>query len=228
MAQNRARRPDEEVDRKRDRPAVPTRHAGAQEQQVDARADLVQSLQRLAGNRAVSAWLGQVSVQRDDAGTPVATADAGTAAAADADITALELQADVADAAKALKAAVPAVHLTIGRRSLEEGALAVATNIVANRSYVDGFADSGPKKLIKKWVDDHPTATRQEIIDALVVILTPMNDTERSYWSLHLGGRAFDISPSSCTLAEVQRLFPQALEEQTHWHVQFVTHWSKP
>ena len=186
----------------------------------------IMRLQRLAGNEAVADLLAQQGehIQRADGGTaPVATADAG--AATDSDVDGLDLQSDVANAAKALKSKVPAVRFTSGRRSLEEDSSAVAANIVANRNYVDTFVDSEPKKLIKTWVDAHPTATKAEITDAIVTILEPMNETKRSYWSLHLGGRAFDISPSSCTLAEVQAVFPQALREETHWHVQFVSAW---
>jgi hypothetical protein len=190
---------------------------------LDGRDDLL-NLQRLAGNQAVIQLIG-------DAGTgTVAAADAGTAtdSASDAEIDGLDLQSDVADAARYLKKQISSVRFTSGRRSLEEDSAAVAGNIVANRSYVDIFVDSRPKRLIKKWVDDHPTATKQEITNALVTILEPMNETERSYWSLHLGGRAFDISQGSCTLADLQKVFPRALQEETHWHVQLVGRWSKP
>lgn len=101
MAQNRARRPDEEVDRKRDRPAPPTRHAGSHERQVDPRTEVVRNLQRLAGNGAVTAWLDQVSVQRDDAGTAVKPTTATPTATAAAD-PASDAKALVADA-EALK-----------------------------------------------------------------------------------------------------------------------------
>ena len=224
MARSRARLSDEQLEQRQESrarkvAAVEPAHPGP-----DSAGIL--RLQRLAGNEAVADLLARegAHLQRADAGTaPVATADAG--AATDSDVDALDLQSDVANAAKALKAKVPAVRFTSGRRSLEEDSSAVAANIVANRNYVNTFVDSEPKKLIKTWVDGHPTATKAEITDAIVKILEPMNDTKRSYWSLHLGGRAFDISQTSCTLAEVQAVFPQALQEETHWHVQFVSAW---
>src|ERR1700730_6058276 len=83
----RYRRPDEEHDRKRDRPVLPLPHAGSPQLHVDPRADAVRSLQRLAGNGAVTQWLRQVSLQRDDAGTavkPAATATPPADVAADA------------------------------------------------------------------------------------------------------------------------------------------------
>ena len=227
MARYRVRQPDEEV---ANRPQIsrgraPSDLQRSQDQHVD-----ILELQRLAGNQAVSDLIvrGDLPLQRDDAGTTALAGGTATETASDAEIDGLDLQSDVADAARALKTKVPAVHFTSGRRTLEEDSAAVAGNIVANRNYVDIFVDSRPKRLIKKWVDDHPTATKQEITDALVTILEPMNDTERSYWSLHLGGRAFDISQSSCTLADLQKVFAQALQEETHWHVQFVRTWSKP
>jgi hypothetical protein len=227
----RVRQPGEDIEQNRpqiSRLRAPTDRQGGPGHHVD-----VLELQRLAGNQAVSDLLGSggLDLQRADAGTTATTAtDAGTTtdSASDAEIDGLDLQSDVADAARALKKKIPAVHFTSGRRTLEEDSSAVAGNIVANRNYVDIFVNSRPKRLIKKWVDDHPTATRQEITDALVAILEPMNETERSYWSLHLAGRAFDISQSSCSLADLQKAFPQALQEETHWHVQFVGTWSKP
>lgn len=231
MGRYRIRRPDEDL--APDRPQVSRVRAPADRQgSPDRNADVLE-LQRLAGNQAVSDLVGRgrLVLQRDDAGTATPTAaDAGatTEAASDSEIDGLDLQSDVADAARALKTKIPAVHFTSGRRTLEEDSSAVAGNIVANRNYVNIFVNSRPKRLIKAWVDAHPTATREEITDALVKILEPMDDTERSYWSLHLAGRAFDISQSSCTLADLQKVFPQALQEETHWHVQFVGKWSKP
>ena len=227
MARYRVRQPDEEV---ANRPHISRGRAPADLQRSqDQHADVLE-LQRLAGNQAVSDLIvrGDLAVQRADGGTTALAGGTATDTASDAEIDGLDLQSDVSDAARALKAKIPAVHFTSGRRTLEEDSAAVAGNIVANRNYVDIFVDSRPKRLIKKWVDDHPTATKQEITDALVTILEPMNDTERSYWSLHLAGRAFDISQSSCTLADLQKVFPQALQEETHWHVQFVRTWSKP
>src|SRR5438105_4354077 len=228
MARYRVRQPDEEV--AQNRPHI-TRGNGSTDLQrsQDQHANVLE-LQRLAGNQAVSDLIvrADLGVQRADAGTTALAGGTATDTSNDPEIDGLDLQSDVADAARALKAKIPAVHFSSGRRTLEEDSAAVAGNIVANRNYVDIFVDSRPKRLIKKWVDDHPTATKQEITDALVTILEPMNDTERSYCSLHLGGRAFDISQSSWTLADLQKVFAQALQEETHWHVQFVRTWSKP
>src|SRR2546425_12106216 len=55
----------------RDRPVVPLRHPGSEEFRNDPRSEVLRSLQRLAGNSAVTAWIGQASLQRDDAGTAV-------------------------------------------------------------------------------------------------------------------------------------------------------------
>jgi hypothetical protein len=102
VAHYRARRPDEEHDRQRDRPVLPLPHAGSPQVHVDPRADAVRSLQRLAGNGAVTQWLGQMPLQRDDAGTAVKPGATVTPAA------------DVAADAKALVADADALKTNSG------------------------------------------------------------------------------------------------------------------
>src|SRR2546425_4918076 len=80
----------------RDRPVVPLHQGGFQGGHADPQTDVVRSLQRLAGNGAVTAWLGQVSLQRDAAGTAVKPPTTATPSATPA--------ADPAAAAKALVA----------------------------------------------------------------------------------------------------------------------------
>ncbi|MDQ6882962.1 MAG: hypothetical protein M3077_01815 [Candidatus Dormibacteraeota bacterium] len=70
MAHKRSRH-DEIVDR--ERPPSITPRVQQPGSPVDARADVVRSMQRLAGNEAVTRWLGHPNVQRQDAGTAVAT-----------------------------------------------------------------------------------------------------------------------------------------------------------
>ncbi|HEY8735629.1 MAG TPA: hypothetical protein VIO62_01150 [Candidatus Dormibacteraeota bacterium] len=184
-------------------------------------AEAVLELQRKIGNAAVTALL-----RTPDAGV---AADAGTApAATDADIAGLDLQEDVANAARELKKQIPAVQFNSGRRTLTADCWAVSKHIADDPAYVDIFVNSRPKRLIKAWVAAHPAATRQAIAAGLEGILEPMGDTERSYWSLHLGGRAFDVASGSATLADVRKVFPSAISEEGHWHVQFPSAWSKP
>ncbi len=87
-------------------------------------------MQRLAGNQAVSDLIVRrdLGVQREDAGTTALAGGTATDTSNDAEIDGLELQSDVADAARALKAKVLAVHFTSGRRTLEEDSTAVAGN----------------------------------------------------------------------------------------------------
>src|SRR5437879_1114327 len=166
MARYRVRLPDEEV---ANRPQVGRGRARADLQRSQD-ADVLE-LQRLAGNQAVSDLIvrGDLAVQRNDAGTTTAlVGGTATDTASDAEIDGLDLQSDVADAARALKAKIPAVHFTSGRRTLEEDSAAVAGNILADRNYVDICVDSRPKRLIQQWGDDHPTAPQQGIPGALV------------------------------------------------------------
>ena len=230
MTRDRALQHDE-LERQPGNP-VPSRSVtGRAEGGRESMADAVGNLQRLAGNAAVTAFLKghPTAVQRAGSeAAPTATPDAGVAAStADPAIDGLDLQSDVSDAARELKKGIPAVVFTSGRRSLQHDSSLVAAHIVADRNYVDIFVNSRPKRLIKAWVDAHPNATVAEVTDGIVGILEPMDETERSYWSLHLGGRAFDVDSGSCTLAEVKTTFPQAFAEEGHWHVQFPTHWVK-
>ena len=82
----------------RDRPVVPLRHPGSPEFRDDPRSDVLQSLQRLAGNSAVTAWLGQASLQRDDAGTAVKPPTTATPTPTPAADPAADAKALVADA----------------------------------------------------------------------------------------------------------------------------------
>src|SRR5207237_4423532 len=96
VTEYRARRPDEVLDAKRNGPVPPPGafrggHAGPQ-------TDVVRSLQRLAGNGAVTAWLGQVRLQRDDAGTAVKAPTTATPTPTPAADPAADAKALIADA----------------------------------------------------------------------------------------------------------------------------------
>ena len=96
MTQYRARRPDEVLDAKRNGPIPP--HGAVQGGHAGPQTDVVRSLQRLAGNGAVTAWLGQVSLQRDDAGTAVKAPTTATPTPTPAADPAADAKALIADA----------------------------------------------------------------------------------------------------------------------------------
>src|SRR2546425_6914798 len=82
----------------RDRPVVPLRHPGSEKFRNDPRSEVLRSLQRLAGNSAVTAWIGQASLQRDDAGTAVKPPTTATPTPTPAADPAADAKALVADA----------------------------------------------------------------------------------------------------------------------------------
>src|SRR5256885_6709843 len=109
MARYRVRQPDEEV---ANRPQTSRGRAPADLQRSqDQHADVLE-LQRLAGNQAVTELIvrGDLGVQREDSGTTALAGGTATETANDAEIGGLDLQSDVADAVRALKAKIPAVH----------------------------------------------------------------------------------------------------------------------
>ena len=96
MTQYRARRPDEVLDAKRNGPVPP--HSAVRAGFAEPQTDVVRSLQRLAGNGAVTAWLGPMCLQRDDAGTAVKPPTTATPTPTPAADPAADAKALVADA----------------------------------------------------------------------------------------------------------------------------------
>src|SRR5438552_18981740 len=74
-----------------------------------------------------------------DAGSAPSAASAGGAGAGehDAEIEALDLAATARTAAYALKKAHPSIRFTSGRRSKEDQARAMASNVVKNRKWIE-------------------------------------------------------------------------------------------
>src|SRR5437868_6200057 len=102
MARYRVRQPDEEV---ANRPHISRGRASADLQRSQGQHANILELQRLAGNQAVSDLIvrGDLAVQREDAGTTALAGGTVTDTSNDAEIDGLDLQSDVADAARALK-----------------------------------------------------------------------------------------------------------------------------
>ncbi len=202
----------------------------------ETRLQRIADLQRAAGNSAVAQLLGLASsgskafsLQAADAS---AHADAGTPAPQTTDdsaITSLDLESDVADAARELKSQCPTVRFTSGRRSLEEDARAVAHNIVGNRNYMDIFANSSSKTTIKTYVDAHKDADEDELTKGIAELMGKMTATQRSWIAPHQSGRAFDVGAGSCSKETIQSaLAVKPLDEGNHIHVQFTSTWKKP
>jgi hypothetical protein len=115
----------------------------------------------------------------------------------DPEIETLSL-ADVArKAAYALKKAHPSVKFTSGRRSKEDQARAMASNVVQNRKWIEQtYAISDLRAKCQKWVDDHPDKkTQAEVAEGLVSVFNAAADADLGKFSKHLSGEAFDVQP---------------------------------
>ena len=88
-----------------------------------------------------------------DSGTPAATPSV-----TDPEIEALNLTTTASTAAYALKKAHPSVTFTSGRRSKEDQARAMASNVVTNRKWIEQTYVSSPLRTkCQEWVDNNPT-----------------------------------------------------------------------
>jgi len=138
---------------------------------------------------------GPVGADKTTAGasTGVAAAPAQT----DPEIEALNLANKARKAAYELKKAHPSVKFTSGRRTKEDQARAMASNVVENRKWIEEtYVASALRTKCQQWVDDNPEKkTQTEIAQGLVSIFNESNDTELGKLSKHLSGEAFDVQP---------------------------------
>jgi hypothetical protein len=132
-------------------------------------------------------------------GMAATPAGSGVAAPAenDAEIEALNLAETARKAAYALKKAHPSVKFTSGRRSKEDQARAMASNVVNNRKWIEQtYANSPLRKKCQEWVDNNPSKkTQAEIADGLVSVFNTVTDADLGKFSKHLSGEAFDVQP---------------------------------
>ena len=108
------------------------------------------------------------------AATPVADK---TSTVSDPAIEALDLAATARTAAYALKKAHPAVEFTSGRRSKEDQARAMASNVVKNRKWIEQtYASSTLRTRCQEWVDANTDQTTQAQIAAGLVSVWRTSD----------------------------------------------------
>jgi hypothetical protein len=153
-------------------------------------------------------------------------------AVSDPAIEALQLAPVARAAAYALKRAHPSVTFTSGRRSKQDQARAMASNVVQNRRWIMLTYLAGPLcNKCQDWVDAHPERTsRQEIQAGLVSVLERATDAELARFSCHLGGMAFDIQPVTVDPDRIKATIRQLpdldkfLDTEgglVRWHAQF-------
>lgn len=150
----------------------------------------------------------------------------------DPDIEALQLAPFARAAAYALKRLHPSVTFTSGRRSKQDQARAMASNVAQNRRWiVQTYLASPLCSKCQDWVDAHPERTsRQEIQAGLLSVLDRASDAELARFSYHLGGMAFDIQPVSVDADKIKATIRQLpgldkfLDTEgglVRWHAQF-------
>jgi hypothetical protein len=119
------------------------------------------------------------------------------AKAKDPEIEALDLADTARKAAYELRKAHPSVKFTSGRRTKEDQARAMASNVVKNRKWIEEtYLNTPLRAKCQKWVDDNPNKkTQAEIAAGLVSVFSEAADAELGKFSKHLSGEAFDLQP---------------------------------
>jgi len=108
---------------------------------------------------------------------------------------------DLVDYAKAaadkLQADFPDVIFTSGRRNVLQQANAMAGNVVQNRTWIEEtYLATKERDDLQGWVDANPTANTKEAIAAgLAGIMANWTDDQKSRFSRHFSGQAFDVQP---------------------------------
>ena len=162
-----------------------------------------------------------------------AGAAAGAAAATlDPAIEALNLRGTARTAAYALKKAHPSVTFTSGRRTKEDQARAMASNVVQNRkwigqTYKPGIVSTG----CQTWVNSHPEAkTKEQIAAGLLSVMNAATDADLGKLSKHLSGDAFDVQPVQTNAEAIKKTIRglaglgKFLDKEgglVRWHAQF-------
>jgi hypothetical protein len=160
------------------------------------------------------------------------TAAAPATTETDPAIEALNLAATAKTAAYALKKAHPSVTFTSGRRSKEDQARAMASNVVKNRKWIEQtYAVSDLRKSCQDWVDNNPDKkTQADIAEGLLAQFNAVTDAVLGTFSKHLSGEAFDVQPvdkdADAIKATIRGLsgLGKFLESEgglVRWHAQF-------
>jgi len=150
----------------------------------------------------------------------------------DAEIEALDLDETTRKAAYELKKAHPSIKFTSGRRSKEDQARAMASNVVKNRKWIEQtYADSGLRKKCQDWVNDNSDKkTQAEIADGLLSVFNDATDADLGKFSKHLSGSAFDVQPVDKDAEAIKKTIrgltglDKFLDTEgglTRWHAQF-------
>src|SRR5688572_19437315 len=165
-------------------------------------------------------------------GAAALSAASAAAPALDPAIEALQLSSVARKAAYTLKQVHPSVTFTSGRRTKEDQARAMASNVVSNRKWIGQTYKPGiVSNACQQWVDNHPEAkTKEQIASGLLSVMNASSDDEVGKLSKHLSGDAFDVRPVEVNADAIKmtiRSLPgldKFLDKEgglVRWHAQF-------
>lgn len=168
----------------------------------------------------------------NDLNVPAQSVDAPKTAEIDPEIEVLKLAPTARTAAYLLKKAHPSVNFTSGRRSKEDQARAMASNVVKNRKWIEEtYLISPLRKKCQDWVDNHPDKrTQAEIQQGLISVFNTSDDDDLGKFSKHLSGMAFDVQPVENNAEHIKQTIlglsglDKFLEKEgglVRWHAQF-------
>jgi hypothetical protein len=147
----------------------------------------------------------------------------------------LELVDYAKAAAVTLQTDFPDVIFTSGRRNVTQQANAMAGNVVQNRHWIaETYVDSQERDALQAWIDANPQATTKDAIaSGLSGIMSSWTDDQKSGFSRHFSGQAFDVHPVAAARgdaikAEIKSLpnLRKFLESEgglVIWHADFET-----
>ena len=144
----------------------------------------------------------------------------------------LDLATKAKAAAYALKAKHPTITFTSGRRSKNDQARAMASNVVLNRNWIkETYSNYTARRKCQEWLDNNPTVTTKPAIQTgLKTVLDSLTNAQIGALSKHLSGEAFDVQPvtenAAAIKADIRALIgiKKFLEREgglTRWHAQF-------
>ena len=147
-------------------------------------------------------------------------------------IEALNLRGAARNGAYVLKRTHPSVTFTSGRRSKEDQARAMASNVVKKRKWIgETYKPGVVSKACQTWVDQHPDAkTKEQIAAGLLSVMTAAKDDDLARLSRHLSGDAFDVQPVQANADAIKKtirglkgldIFLDKEGGLVRWHAQF-------
>lgn len=148
-------------------------------------------------------------------------------------IAVLQLSRTAKNGAEILKHQFPDIVFTSGRRDIKRQALAMASNVLKKRKWIEQtYKDTPQRKDLQNWVDTNPdVVTKESIAEGLLSVMNGWTDEEKNGFSRHMTGHAFDVRPVPGDSGEqIKKAISELPNLQWHtfkegdlerWHAQF-------